>query len=206
MSSNHIRLILFDVGGVLIELSGIPMFLRWVENRITVEQMYTFWLTSPIVRAFETGKIGADLFGEQLIAELRLPVSKEEFVRSLSIWGQRVLPGAMQLVQRLPPHYLRATLCNTNAVHWPNVLEHRELLSGFDHHFASHLTGKIKPDPDAFEHVLATLACQPTETVFVDDSRLNVEAAQRIGIRAFQVKGPAEAERALQGAGITLAE
>ena len=156
------------------------------------------------MRAFETGKIPAALFAEQLIAELCLPITKEDFLHGLSIWGQRVLPGAVELVQRLPPHYLRATLCNTNAVQWPIVLEHRELLSAFDHHFASHLTGKIKPDPEAFEHVLTTLNCQPAETVFVDDSGLNVEAAQRVGIRAFQVNGPAEAERALCDAGITL--
>jgi putative hydrolase of the HAD superfamily len=202
--SNSIRLILFDVGGVLIELSGLAMFLSWLENRMTVEQVYTFWLASPIVRAFETGKIPADLFAEQLITELRLPVTKQDFLRGLSIWGQHPLPGAIELVRRLPPRYLRATLCNTNVVQWPIVLQHRELLSPFDHHFASHLTGKIKPDADAFEHVLATLDVRPSEAVFVDDSRLNVEAAQRLGIRAFQVKGPAEAERALHEAGITL--
>ena len=42
MSSNRIRLILFDVGGVLIELSGLAMFLSWLENRMTTEQLYTF--------------------------------------------------------------------------------------------------------------------------------------------------------------------
>jgi len=199
-----LRLILFDIGGVLIELSGLPVLLHWLENRLTTEQVYSHWLTSPCVRAFETGKIPADVFAEQLIAELRVPITSEEFLQGLSMWGQRVLPGAVELVQRLPANYLRATLCNTNAVHWPNVLQHRNLLSGFDHHFASHLTGRIKPDAEAFEHVLTTLDCQPAETIFVDDSRLNIEAAKRLGIRAFQVKGPAEAEKALRDAGIPL--
>jgi putative hydrolase of the HAD superfamily len=156
------------------------------------------------VRAFETGNIGMDPFAERLVSELALPLTKEEFAREFSRWGQRVLPGAVELVHRLPPHYVRATLCNTNAVQWPIVLEHRELLSGFDRHFASHLTGKIKPDADAFEHVLATLDVRPAETVFVDDSRLNIETARRLGIRAYQVKGPIEAEQALIEAGIRL--
>jgi HAD superfamily hydrolase (TIGR01509 family) len=38
-----------------------------------------------------------------------------------------------------------------------------------DHHFASHLTGKIKPDEEAFQHVLATLGCDDPETLFLDD-------------------------------------
>ncbi len=131
-----------------------------------------------------------------------MPVSKDEFLRQPINWGQTVYPGAVDLVSRLPPQYLRATLRNTNAVQWPMVLTHHDLVSAFDHHFVSHLTGKIKPDAYAFEHVLATLDCRPAETVFVDDSRLNVESAKRVGIRAFQVSGPAEAERALREAGV----
>jgi len=204
MASASIRLILFDVGGVLIELSGLTILLNWLENRLTTEQVYTHWLTSPCVRAFETGSIEPELFAEQLIAELRLPVSQEEMLREFANWGQRVLPGAIELVARLPRNCVRATLCNTNAVQWPNVMNHTGLLSAFDHHFASHLTGKIKPDPEAFEHVLATLDVRPAETVFVDDSRLNIETARRLGIRAYQVKGPIEAERALIDAGIRL--
>lgn len=202
MGENRVRLVLFDVGGVLIELSGLSMLLSWLENRMTVEQVYTYWLTSPCVRAFETGKIEADAFADQLIAELKLPVTKSELLCEFAGWGQQVLPGAIELAQRIPSRYLRATLCNTNAVQWPNVMNHNGLMSSFDHHFASHLTGKIKPDEEAFEHVLTTLRCKASETVFVDDSRLNVDAAKRVGMRAYRVKGPVEAEQVLIDAGI----
>ena len=63
-------------------------------------------------------------------------------------------------------------------------------------------TGKIKPDEEAFQHVLATLGCEGPETLFLDDSRLNVDAAKRVGMNAFQVQGPLEAEHALREAGV----
>jgi glucose-1-phosphatase len=194
---NQIRVVLFDVGGVLVELSGLAMLLSWLQHRITAEQVRTLWLTSPVVRLFETGKMQPAAFAEQMIVELSLRVGSEEFLRELYIRSQRILPGAVELVSRVPCNYVRATLCNTNALQWPSLMEQRDLIGAFDHHFPSHLTGKVKPDEEAFQHVLATLDCEGPETLFLDDSQLNVAAARRVGMIAYQVQGPEEAERAL---------
>ena len=157
---NEIRVILFDVGGVLVELSGLAMLLSWLGHRVTAEQVRTFWLTSPIVRSFETGKMQPAAFAEQMISELSLQVGSEEFLTELYIRSQRILPGAVELVRRVPRYYVRATLCNTNALQWQSLIEQRDLIGAFDYHFASHLTGKIKPDEEAFQHVLTTLGCE----------------------------------------------
>lgn len=204
--TKEIRVVLFDVGGVLVELSGAATLLSWLGHRLTAEQLYTFWLTSPLVRSFETGKLSPEAFARQLTADLRLPVSPEVFLEECYTWGQRLLPGAVELVHRVPRRYLRATLCNTNALQWPRLMQQSELVSAFDHHFASHLTGKIKPDEEAFEHVLATLQCDAPQTLFLDDNHLNVAAAKRVGMAAFQVKGPREAEHALYEAGVLPAQ
>jgi len=197
---NEIRVVLFDVGGVLVELSGLAMLLSWLGPRVTAEQVRTLWLASPVVRLFETGKMQPVAFAEQMISELSLRVGSKEFLSELYIRSQRLLPGAVDLVRRVPRSYVRATLCNTNALQWPILMEQPDLIGGFDHHFASHLTGKIKPDEEAFRHVLATLDCKGPETLFLDDSQLNVAAAKRVGMIAYQVEGPEEAERALRQA------
>ena len=197
---NEIRVVLFDVGGVLVELSGLAMLLSWLGHRVTAEQVRTLWLTSPIVRSFETGKMQPAAFAEQMISELSLQVGSEEFLTELYIRSQRILPGAVELVRRVPRYYVRATLCNTNALQWHSLIEQRDLIGAFDYHFASHLTGKIKPDEEAFQHVLATLGCDGPETLFLDDSQPNVAAAKRVGMHAFQVQGPVEAEHALREA------
>ena len=197
-----IRVVLFDIGGVLVELSGLSKMLTWLENRVTVEQVYTLWLTSPNVRAFETGRMEPEIFAERIIAELRLPVGKKEFLTEFCTWSLKRLPGAVELVNRVPKRFVRATLCNTNALHWPALLQHEELLGGFDHHFASHLIGKIKPDAEAFEHVVDIFGCKPSEILFMDDSRLNVAGAKQVGIMAFQVRGPVEAEQVLRSQGV----
>jgi putative hydrolase of the HAD superfamily len=74
--------------------------------------------------------------------------------------------------------------------------------AAFEHHFVSHLTGKIKPDAAAFEDVIESLACSAAQVLFLDDNMLNVEAARSVGMHAARVQGPREAQRVLAEFGI----
>jgi len=203
MSRHHpIRVVLFDVGGVLVELSGVPTMLAWMGDRYSPEELWKIWLTSPTVRAFETGRMTPNAFADQLIAELELPVGRDRLLEEFTSWPRGLYPGALELVGRVPRRYTRATLGNSNALHWPRMMGELQLGPAFDHHFASHLVGKIKPDEEAFRHVIAALGCEAQEVVFLDDNQLNVDAARKIGMTAVRVKGPAEAEQALIEAGV----
>ncbi|HEY6251535.1 MAG TPA: HAD family phosphatase [Candidatus Angelobacter sp.] len=199
---NQIRVVLFDVGGVLVELSGVPAMLAWMDNRVSRDELLGMWLTSPVVRAFETGRVTAEVFADQLIVEMALPVGRDQLLEEFTRWPTGLFPGALDLISRVPARYARATLSNSNVLHWPRLMVDMQLGGAFDHHFASHLMGKIKPDEEAFHHVTEVLDCRAEEILFVDDSQLNVEAAKRIGIKAVQAKGVAQAERILLEHGV----
>jgi glucose-1-phosphatase len=199
---HDIRVVLFDVGGVLVELGGVATLLGWLGARITLPQLWTLWLRSPSVRAFETGRIDAGQFAAGVLAELRLEIDAELFLESFARWPSALYPGALQMIGRIPSYYRRALLSNSNVLHWRRVLDELGLGAVFEHQFASHLTGKIKPDAEAFEHVLASLDCQAAQVLFLDDNILNVEAARSIGMHAQLVRGAHEAERSLQQAGV----
>ena len=194
---NHIRVVLFDLGGVLVELSGLPTMLAWMDNRLSAEELSNIWLASPVVRAFETGRTTPEVFADELIEEMALPVARDELLRELAKWPVGLFPGALELLGRVPRRYVKATLSNSNALYWPRVMKDMQLEKAFDYHFVSFLTGKIKPDAEAFQHVMHALCCPAGEILFLDDNQLNVESARRVGMKAFQAKGVAEAERIL---------
>ncbi len=202
VQKNQIRVVLFDVGGVLVELSHVPTMLAWMGNRVSPEELWRMWLTSPVVRAFETGRSTPDVFADRLIAEMALPIGRDQFLDEFTRWTLGLFPGALDLVGRVPRSYTLATLCNSNAVHWPRLMKDMRLAEVFDHHFPSHLTGKIKPDAEAFHLVTDALDCAAAEVLFLDDNQLNVEAAKRVGMNAVQVRGITEAERVLVGVGV----
>jgi len=202
MNSNQLRVILFDLGGVLVELTGVPRLLSWLGNRITPEELWEMWLSSPVVRSFETGRSGPEEFADHLIREMGLPVNRDEFIREFTLWPKRSFDGAHNLLHRLSPTYVRATLSNTNVLHWPRYMGEMGFSHAFDHHFASHLIGRIKPDEDAFHYVVDKLGHSASAILFLDDNELNVIGARRVGMRAVCVKGVREAEQALLRHGV----
>jgi putative hydrolase of the HAD superfamily len=68
----------------------------------------------------------------------------------------------------------------------------------FDKVYASHLTGLIKPNPEFWRFILREEAARPEETFFTDDLAENIEAAQRLGIKAHLFTGAEDLAEALE--------
>ncbi len=202
MPLKSIRVLLFDVGGVLVQLSGVEVMLGWLGQTLTVEELWRMWLHSVPVRQFETGQIGANEFALRVVSEFGLPVEPQRFLDAFVSWPTGLYPGTLEMLARIPRSYRRVLLSNSNGLHWPRVVNEFGLGAAFDRHFVSHLTGRIKPDAEAFAQVVESLGCAPAEVLFLDDNSINVEAARRFGMQAFRVRGAAETQRMLSDLGI----
>jgi hypothetical protein len=75
---NKIRVVLFDVGGVLVEPSGVATMLAWMRNSVSAEQLWRMWLTSFSVRAFETGRLSPEAFAETSLVSRRFSWIKDQ--------------------------------------------------------------------------------------------------------------------------------
>ena len=196
------RVLLFDVGGVLVQLSGVKTMLEWMGETATSEEMWRMWLHSTPVREFERGRMGAAEFAAAVTTEFRLPVQPQEFLDSFTGWVTGLYPGTLEMLAQIPSSYQRAVLSNSNVLHWTRVIDDLRLGAAFEHQFVSHLTGRIKPDADAFQGVVESLGCRPKDVLFLDDNILNVEAAKRFGMQAIRVQGIGETRAALIERGI----
>jgi len=201
-AAQRITVLLFDVGGVLVQLSGIASMLQWLDGKTSEEEIWRRWLRSESVRKFETGRSEAGEFAAGVVTEFGLKIEPQSFLQAFRAWPTQLYPGTLEMLARIPPRFRRAMLSNSNVLHWDRMMTDMRLGPAFQHHFASHLTGRIKPDRDAFAHVVQSLGCRPGEVLFLDDNFLNVEAAQAFGMHAVRVQGAAEAQHALTGFGI----
>lgn len=176
--------ILFDLGGVLIENTGRDGLMSLLPYTLDTTEIWRRWLESPSVRQFEAGKISSDAFAAAFVEEWGLRVGPAEFIAAFASWPKGFFPGAQALLASLRSRHHVACLSNTNAIHWGRFPEFAEL---FDTCFASHEMGIVKPEAEAFEHVLASLGVDAASIYFFDDLQPNVEAARALGIKAFQV-------------------
>jgi len=195
------QVVLFDLGGVLVELGGVAEFagLIGVDDP---QEVWARWLGSPAVRRFETGRCTSEQFGDEMVAEFGLGLEPAVFLERFLNWPRGLFQGAERLVRELREDLIPACLSNTNRMHWDRQLGAPLLKSLFRHWFLSHELGLIKPDADIFAHVVEKLACAPGEILFLDDNRLNVEGARSVGLDAHRVEGVTEARALLELRGL----
>jgi putative hydrolase of the HAD superfamily len=197
-----IDVILFDLGGVLIELAGVDQMIEWSPGIATHEELWRRWLASNAVRRFETGAIGRDDFALAIIDEFGCPVGVDEFLAAFTWWPRSVYPGAFELLESLRPHFRLASVSNTNEIHWDRFSNTWKLDAAFHHNFPSYLVGKLKPDAEYFEHVLEALDVPAARVLFIDDNAINVEAAATLGMHTRRVAGVDGARRAFVELGL----
>jgi putative hydrolase of the HAD superfamily len=199
---NNIELILFDLGGVLIELAGVPRLMEWTNNAMSVAQLWEKWIMSPAARLFESGKIEPEEFAERMVEEFSLSVPASQYLKEFIYWPKHLFPGATELLEKLSADYTLASLSNTNKLHWKRFVEEMKVTKYFTFNFPSHITGLIKPDPESYEHVIKTVNINPENILFLDDNQINVDAANKCGIKSYIANGVESAHNILVDLGV----
>lgn len=192
------RVLLFDLGGVVVESVGLATLERLLPQ-LGRDEILARWLGSRAVSDFESGATSPEAFARAFLAEWPLALEPAQFLDEFGSWVRGFLPGARELLSSLRPRHRIACLSNTNAAHWARLDGIDEV---FDVCIASHRTGHLKPDREAYEDALRRLGAGAGEVCFFDDLPGNVAAARAVGMQAFQVRGVAEAAAALCSLGI----
>jgi len=201
MADRDIEFVLFDLGGVLIELGGIIWF-QQLTGLGHEDDVWARWLACPWVRRFETGGCSPDEFAEGLVAEWQLDVSPDAFLTSFEAWPIGPFPGAAELLADVGDAVPIGCCSNTNVVHWAYQSREWPMLDLFDHRFLSFELGLVKPDGVMFDAVAGAVSLERDRILFLDDLGLNVDAARRSGFRAERVRGPDECRTALVRHGV----
>lgn len=194
--------LLFDLGGVLIELAGIPRLLKWMEYRVDADGLAEKWLYSKTVRDYERGRISSKEFAEGMVEEFGLTIDAGQFLEEYAFFPKDFYPGARELLTDLSKKYRVAILSNTNELHWSRFGKEECLACFADRCYVSHLIGFMKPDIEAFLYVIDKLACEPGMILFFDDNFPNVEAARSVGMQAEHVRDFNDLKQRLRELGI----
>jgi HAD superfamily hydrolase (TIGR01509 family) len=189
------RAVLFDLGGVLIELGGVGHFGQLI-GETDESVIWQTWLTSTWVRRYERGLCTRENFAAGMREEHGLRLDESQFLELFLSWPRGLFPGAEDLVSSLHADVSVACLSNTNELHWNAQQDAAVLHRLFETRFLSHELGLVKPDREIFDHVLDDLGLGGSEVLFLDDNQINVDGAREAGLDAQVVKG-VEASRSL---------
>lgn len=196
-----IKNIAFDFGGVIFNLDyegAVESFKRI--GLADADQRLDRYHQRGIFEELESGRIKPDAFRKELSQMCHRELTHDEV---LSAWlgyvGGPVDLSRLDAIDELRRRgYRTFLLSNTNPYvqQWaesPAFCAYGRPLSSFmDKCYTSYEVGIMKPAEGIFRHMLTDAAILPSETLFLDDSAANVEAAARLGIHTLLVEKNAD--------------
>ena len=173
-----VKILLLDLGGVLFQLNWKTM-LNGLGNPLNPDQIPEL-IHLPFLQSFERGEITSKEFFTQCITHFSLDLTFENFKKA---WGDvigEVVPNVESVLKRVKIPLFALT--NTNEIHYSKI-QGQKIMSLFDNIFASHLMHKRKPEMDMFRTALNSMAVEPSEILFIDDTKMNLDGANLIGLK-----------------------
>jgi putative hydrolase of the HAD superfamily len=142
----------------------------------------------------ETGRLGPGDFREALRSEMGVVGSDEDIDAAWNAMLLGVIPGRIRDLRTLGGHYRMVLLSNTNIIHARHFsVEIKPLFACFERCFLSFEMGMRKPDPGIYREVLRESGMIAEESLFIDDSEVNVAGGEKAGLQVFCLPDDAEA-------------
>jgi glucose-1-phosphatase len=192
-----IKNILFDLGGVILDIDFENTSKAFRKMGLkNFEDLYAQCLNNDLFIKLETGLVSPDNFRKEIKKMSDKPISDNEIDDA---WNSMIIgfpPENIRLLMKLKGTFKTFLISNTNKIHFQfynRMLIEKHGVAGisdlFMKDYYSHNTGLRKPDKDFFNLVLNENKLQPSETLFIDDTMINIESAQSLGINTFLFTG-----------------
>lgn len=206
----HIKNIIFDLGGVIINLDTHKTIAEFNKlSYMPFEALYTQAAQSSLFDNFDKGLISTEEFFYTIRKEIRYDGPDHELLRAWNAMLLDVPERRLDVLVKMKQNYNTFLLSNTCEPHIAAFehdlyIEHgvKNFNDYFDEVYYSCRMGMRKPDKEIFEFVLKQNDLKPEDTVFIDDSIQHVKGAGECGISAFLLPKGEEIGDFLKGLGL----
>ena len=190
-----IKNIIFDFGNVLLNID--PALSAMAFTKLGIKDGVDFWgsrSSSDMLIGLEKGTITPDEFRKGALEMLVPGISKQQVDEAWNALLLDLPPKRIEKLNELKSKYRLFLLSNSNQIHYECYMSRFEKEFGFSLNtlfeklWFSHQVGMVKPNQGIFRFVLNDARLTPSETLFIDDTLVHVEAARSIGLQAFHLK------------------
>ena len=192
----NIRNIIFDLGGVILDIDFKRTEKAFVDLGITnFGELFGLGHAASFFKDHEAGRITDDEFLDSLRKLANNSLTGDAVQKAWNALLISFPTERIELLKKLNGRYRLFLLSNTNAIHLAAFQKiYREAFNNgsfsdlFEKVYYSHEIRLRKPDKEIYLYVLKDSGLNPTETVFIDDALVNVEAARASGMQAIHIQ------------------
>lgn len=189
-----IKNLLFDLGGVIMDIRRLNCVKAF--ERIGMADADSFLgeysQKGPFLK-LEAGEITSSQFRDEVRKLIKGEVTDEQIDSAFCDFLIGIPAQRLVALRELKKRYGIYMLSNTNPIMWNSRIAEEFRQEGYDvnHYFDGIVTSfeacSIKPDRKIFETVIAQCGIKPAETLFLDDSQKNLDAAAELGFHTVLV-------------------
>lgn len=195
---------MFDLGGVIMDIERMRAVraLEALGMKNANEILGEYAQQGPF-GALESGAITVDEFHRQMASYMPAGVSDDAIDKAFVKFLVGIPRHRLEALRRLRKRYGIYMLSNTNPIMWETEIKEQfrqeglEMEDYFDGIVTSFEAKAMKPDPAIFRYAAQKLGIVPSETLFLDDSEVNCEAARALGWNAVRIEPGEEFEAVL---------
>jgi putative hydrolase of the HAD superfamily len=194
--------IIFDLGGVVVTWVPEKLVQNFTDDLKIQDILLSKLIRHPDWLELDRGSI---LLSEAVKrCAVRTGLSPEYITQFMESVPPYLIPKAetIELMDSLKKKGHRLfCLSNMHAASIKYLEKTYSFLNIFEGIVVSCRVNMVKPDPRIFKHLLSTYHFEPAQTVFIDDSAANIEAAENMGIKTILFKDAAQCLKTLESIG-----
>lgn len=193
-----IKNIIFDFGGVFIDVDYKRTEQAFINAGITnFQDFYSQQSASPLFEDLEKGNVAEDEFYKKFRQATGVDLSNEKITTCWNSILGHYYPEAIKKAKELKKKYRLFLFSNTNSIHYKCFIQiyrqqfgKEDFNSLFEKTYYSHEAGVRKPYPESYKWVLNDAGIIAAETLFIDDTKTNIEGAEKAGLQTIHLKPP----------------
>ena len=173
--------IVFDLGRVVFAQDPAKSTEHYKQffSYVSQSPMPQFWVD------YDLGVSSLDRVAEELAEYRGVETSYARDMISQAVGRQETIAPTAALIRDLKAAGYKLYVLSNMSREFIDFLRTKEVYSYFDGDVVSCEVGVVKPMPQIYDILLDRFALAPSETLFIDDRKENVEAAEAKGINAF---------------------
>ncbi len=180
-NSTIISGIIFDWGGIF-SYSGDPLSRPEIIKKLKKDRNSINISLANSIDDFSRGKITSSEYWHNYAKALNIPGYTPQKLKKIYL---KYTPnhGMLNFLESLSLKYSVALLSNLNIDMKTAIIKGLHIDKYFKHMIFSNDVGLLKPEPSIYLMTLKMLGLSAPETVFVDDTLENIEAAKKLGMK-----------------------
>jgi putative hydrolase of the HAD superfamily len=192
----HIKNIIFDLGGVIIDIDVPVTFKKFAEvSGKSHDEVAHLFKSNLLFERHETCDLTDDQFRNEIRRLLQINLNDKEIDQLWNALLFDIPEQRIDLIMKLNNKFRTFLLSNTNNIHFievENILRKSTPINSFQEVFEkvylSHEVKLRKPHQPIYEFVLNDSKLIPNETLFIDDNADNIAGAASLGIQTIHLQ------------------